>query len=62
MIERLWRSLKYECVYLHAFADGTVARHRIGVWLDFYNTRRPHASLRGLTPDMVYSGMPAVAA
>ena len=62
VIERLWRSLKYECVYLHAFEDGTEARHRIGEWLDFYNTRRPHTSLRGLTPDMVYSGMPAVAA
>ena len=40
----------------------TEARHRTGEWLDFYNKHRPYASLRGLTPDMVYSGMPAIAA
>ena len=36
MVERLWRSLKYECVYLHAFDNGTEARHRISEWIAFY--------------------------
>ena len=35
-IERLWRSLKYECVYLHTFQDGTQARQEIGTWLRYY--------------------------
>jgi len=41
MIERLWRSLKYECVYLHAFEGGSEARKGIGEWIRFYNERRP---------------------
>ena len=40
-IERLWRSLKYECVYLSEFATGSQARTGIGGWMDFYNERRP---------------------
>ena len=44
-IERLWRSLKYECVYLHAFQDGTQARQQLGTWLRYYNEERPHSSL-----------------
>jgi putative transposase len=47
MIERLWRSLKYECVYLHAFETGSAARDGIGKWIDFYNTERPHSALGG---------------
>lgn len=47
-IERLWRSLKYECVYLHAFETGSEARAGIGRWFDFYNRLRPHSSLGGL--------------
>lgn len=47
VIERLWRSLKYECVYLNAFNYGSQAGMGIGVWMDCYNTRRPHSSLRG---------------
>jgi len=54
MIERLWRSLKYECVYLHAFEGGSEARKGIGEWIRFYNERRPHSSLDGRTPDEVY--------
>ena len=54
MIERLWRSLKYECVYLHAFTGGHEARKAIGVWLSHYNENRPHLSFNGLTPDEVY--------
>ena len=56
MVERLWRSLKYECVYLHAFENGTEARQRISEWIAFYNERRPHSRHGGLTPDMAYGG------
>ena len=48
-IERLWRSLKYECIYLHAFSGGREARQGIGDWMTFYNHRRPHAD-GGETP------------
>ena len=51
MIERLWRSLKYECVYLHAFETGSETRAGIGNWMIFYNCRRPHSSMNGATPD-----------
>ena len=44
-IERLWRSLKYECVYLSEFATGSQARTGIGGWMDFYDRRRPHSAL-----------------
>ena len=40
-IERLWRSLKYECVYLSEFTTGSEARTGIGGWMDFYNRCRP---------------------
>jgi len=53
-IERLWRSLKYECVYLHAFSGGREARQGIGDWVIFYNHRRPHAAHGGETPVRVY--------
>ena len=51
MIERLWRSLKYECVYLHAFETGGEVRKGIGDWLGYYNQSRPHSSLDGMTMD-----------
>ena len=54
MIERLWRSLKYECVLLHAFQDPHEARQRIGTWFDFYNDERPHQALGNRTPVEVY--------
>ncbi len=41
-IERLWRSLKYEAVYLHELTDGCKAERVIGEWIGFYNTERPH--------------------
>ena len=53
-IERLWRSLKYEAVYLHELADGFEAERVIGAWIDFYNTERPHSALAGRTPAEAY--------
>jgi putative transposase len=53
-IERLWRSLKYEEVYLKAYESGSEARAGIGQWMDFYNHRRPHSSLCGITPSDYY--------
>jgi putative transposase len=49
-IERLWRSLKYEDVYLKGYADGREARAGIARWIGFYNARRPHQALAGRTP------------
>ena len=54
-IERLWRSLKYECVYLSEFATGSQARTGIGGWMDFYDRCRPHSSLNDRTPDEAYT-------
>jgi putative transposase len=54
-IERLWRSLKYECVFLNAFETGGEARTGIGRWIDFYNQRRPHSALGDRTPDEAYA-------
>ncbi len=53
-IERLWRSLKYECVYLHAWETGSQARAGIGRWINFYNRQRPHAAHGGQPPAVVY--------
>jgi len=54
MIERLWRSLKYECVYLRAFEAGSEARAGIGHWMAYYNAERPHSTHGILTPDEAY--------
>ena len=53
-VERLWRSVKYEEVYLHAYDTVSDARAGIGKYFDVYNQRRPHSSLKGKTPDQVY--------
>ena len=53
-IERLWRSLKYECVYLHAFETGSELRAGLTKWIGYYNTQRPHSTLAGWTPDEAY--------
>jgi putative transposase len=53
-IERFWKSIKYEHVYLHAYESVQEAREKIGDYIDFYNTTRPHSSLKALTPDQVY--------
>ena len=61
-IERLWRSLKYEAVYLHELSDGHDAERVIGSWFGFYNDVRPHSSLDGRTPGDVYRGASGEAA
>ena len=53
-VERLWRSVKYEEVYLRAYDSVSEARRSIGQYLDFYNSRRPHSSFDGSTPDQAY--------
>jgi len=53
-IERLWRSLKQEAVYLNELKDGFTARRVIKEWIGFYNTIRPHAAHSGNTPDQAY--------
>ena len=55
-IERLWRSLKYECIYLHAFETGSEARSGIGRWVTYYTGSRPHSALGGRTPQEVHQG------
>ena len=53
-VERLWRTTKYEEVYLRAYASVPEARASIGRYPGFYNSRRPHSSLDGKTPDQAY--------
>ncbi len=53
-IERLWRSVKYEDVYLKAYDSVSAARQSLAAYFEFYNARRPHQSHDGRTPDMVY--------
>ena len=55
-VERLWKSVKYEHVYLHAYEDVADARQQITGYFTFYNTSRPHSSLSGQTPDTAYFG------
>jgi putative transposase len=53
-VERFWRSVKYEEVYLHAYDDVPEARRSLGRYLEFYNRRRPHTALDRRTPDQAY--------
>ena len=53
-IERLWRSVKYECVYLHAFETGSELRAGLGRWFTYYDQHRPHSRLAGKTPAEAY--------
>ena len=53
-LERVWRSIKYEEVYLHDYETVSVAREGIGRYINFYNARRPHSSHQARTPDVVY--------
>jgi putative transposase len=59
-IERLWRSVKYEDVYLKAYASLSEARHGIASYFAMYNTQRPHQSLDYRTPDALYFGVAAM--
>ena len=62
-VERIWRSIKYEEVYLHAYSSVSEARTRIATYIEFYNSIRPHSSLRALSPDQVYfNRLPAILA
>jgi putative transposase len=54
-VERLWRSVKYECVYLQEWENVTDVRKGLKEYFHFYNFERPHQSLNGLTPSMVHS-------
>jgi putative transposase len=56
-VERLWRSLKYEEVYLHDYASLKEAREGIGTYFDFFNDERPHSTLGWQTPAAFYDGM-----
>ena len=53
-IERLWRSVKYEDIYLRAYESASAVRTGLNRYFNFYNSRRPHSSLDGQTPDQVY--------
>ena len=53
-VERIWKSIKCEEVYLHAYASVSEARTSLSRYIDFYNTTRPHCSLKAFTPDQVY--------
>ena len=55
-VERLWKSVKYEHVYLHAYESVSDARQQLARYFEFYNARRPHSSLGGQTPDTAYFG------
>ena len=57
-VERLWRTIKYEEVYLHAYASVPEARAALARYLTFYNSRRPHSSLDRQTPDQAYFNAP----
>jgi putative transposase len=57
-VERLWRTIKYEEVYLHAYASVPEARAALARYLTFYNSRRPHSSLDRRTPDQAYFNAP----
>ena len=57
-VERLWRTVKYEEVYLRAYASVSEARASIGRYFGFYNGTRPHSSFGGQTPDQVYANQP----
>ena len=58
-VERLWRTVKCEEVYLKAYDTVSAAKASLGVFFDYYNRRRPHQSLDDKTPDIIYfAGLP----
>ena len=58
-VERLWKSVKYEEVYLRAYESVPEARTGLGRYFEFYNAGRPHSSLGGMTPDQFFDRVPA---
>lgn len=58
VVERLWRTLKYESVYLNAYETGSECRKGLGAWIELYNQRRPHSSLDDRTPHEAYWRLP----
>lgn len=58
IVERFWKSIKYEEVYLRAYDSTSEAKHFIGRYVNFYNATRPHSALDGRTPDAVYFSQP----
>ncbi len=61
-VERLWKTIKYEHVYLHAYESVSDARAKLTVYIDFYNRRRPHSSIDRRTPDDAYFDVPSLKA
>lgn len=61
-VERLWKTIKYEHVYLHAYESVSDARAKLAVYIDFYNRRRPHSSIDRRTPDNAYFDVPSLKA
>jgi len=60
LVERLWRTIKYDEVYLHAYDSVSQAKASLTKFITFYNSARPHSSLDGQTPDSVYfNSLPA---
>ena len=57
-VERLWKTVKYEEVYLHAYDSVPEAQRSLARYFTFYNQGRPHTALDGRTPDMVYFDVP----
>lgn len=55
-VERLWRTIKYDEVYLKAYESVSDAKENLGRFIGFYNSRRPHQTFSGKTPDMIYFG------
>jgi putative transposase len=58
-VERLWKTVKYEHVYLHAYDTVSEARAKLATYLEFYNRRRPHTALDGHSPDDMYFSSPS---
>lgn len=56
-VERLWRTVKYECLYIQAFDSGRALQQRLTQYFDGYNDERPHQSLDDQTPDAVNRGL-----
>ena len=56
-IERLWRSLKYECIFPREWEHGLHLKQGIDIWMKYYNEDRPHSSLGDFTPDETYRGL-----